>query len=568
MTKDMVKKHKIKVVTTGKQQTAQVCFICQYGKGYSFGFSLCDLACSGTINKTDDYVDPDEPGAADEGGEQVKSEDNWLFDDSEEQDPCLTQPCENEGTCESINTSFKCHCHPLYTGMTCQIVNNPCKKSTCINGECVLNTIPPYHKCKCDYPFKPPNCKKRIITCSISPCKNGGICKKGRSRSDFTCVCPKSFTGQFCETETNDCYEGAGETYRGNVSTTKQGKMCLYWSSHLLLRKHLNIFGDQAEENGLGDHRFCRNPDDDDKPWCFFKESNGKLKWDFCAISQCQKETTVAPETEPVPATVLPRSFESCGAVALRRNLSRIYGGQKTARGRHPWQASLQLKYSIGIYDQGHQCGGTLITPCWVLTAAHCLEASTQARDYQVLLGKHNIEQTELNEQRFDVEQIIAHPDYQETDNALINDIALVKLKNVGGQCTKETKYVKTACLPDVVLPLTTKCYISGWGTTESGNGSKYLLDTSVKLISQRSCNKSTSYNGALDMSMICAGNLEQGGVDSCQGDSGGPLACLKDGHYQIYGVVSWGDRCGLKNKPGVYARVTTFLNWIQEMVY
>ncbi|XP_069756072.1 hyaluronan-binding protein 2-like isoform X2 [Narcine bancroftii] len=527
-------------------------------------------------DETDDDEDQNDPDFDPEEHE-VDLYDDWLFDYSEE-DSCSMNPCENEGTCEVIGSNFKCHCHPLYTGKTCQIVKNPCRKSTCIHGECVLNVIPPYHKCRCNYPFKPPNCKKRVFTCSRNPCKNGGVCRVGRTRRSFNCVCPKSFTGKFCEIDINDCYEDNGENYRGNISTTEQGNTCLYWSSHLLLRKNINILGQQAEENGLGDHRFCRNPDDDAKPWCFFKERNERLKWDFCLISQCQREPTVEIElgptqgSDPAPqseaATERPQTFESCGEiVTFRRNLSRIFGGRKTVLGRHPWQASLQLKTNIGIYDEGHQCGGSLIAPCWILTAAHCLESSTQAKHYQVLLGKHNLITTELNQQSFDVEQIIVHPEYQETDRALYNDIALVKLKSVDGLCAKETKYVKTVCLPNGSLPLSSLCYISGWGLTEAGNSSNYLLDACVKLISQRSCNKVTSYNGVLDETMLCAGNLEKGEVDSCQGDSGGPLTCLKDGRYQIYGVVSWGDRCGIKNKPGIYARVTTFVNWIKGII-
>ncbi|XP_072413491.1 hyaluronan-binding protein 2-like [Chiloscyllium punctatum] len=517
--------------------------------------------------ETDDDVDPDDPDFDDEDEAQNSTNNDWLFDDSEEEDPCLTNPCDNGGTCETKGQTFVCHCHPFYAGRTCQIINNPCRRSTCRHGECVLTFNPPYYKCKCNYPFKPPDCKKPIHTCSRNPCKNGGTCRRGLTRRSFVCICPKSFRGRYCETDSNDCYEGNGEDYRGNVAVTQQGRECLYWSSHLLLKKHINIFQPQAEETGIGDHRFCRNPDDDDKPWCFFKEPNGKLKWDFCAISQCDPGTTAAPEPETVPTSMIPTSFESCGKVGLRRNLSRIYGGQKTARGRHPWQVSVQLKIALSIYDAGHQCGGTLIAPCWVLTAAHCLEASTQAKHYQVLLGKHNIDQTELNEQKFNVEQIIVHPNYEETENALFSDIALMKLQSVGGECSKETKYVRAACLPDVELPLNSECYISGWGVTKAGNGSKYLLDASVKLISQRICNRPISYDGVIDNTMICAGNLE-GGVDSCQGDSGGPLTCVKDGLYQIYGVVSWGDRCGVKDKPGVYARVTNFLSWIQGIIY
>ncbi|MGH0162651.1 UNVERIFIED_CONTAM: hypothetical protein FKN15_045789 [Acipenser sinensis] len=82
---------------------------------------------------------------------------------------------------------------------------------------------------------------------------------------------------------------------------------------------------------------------------------------------------------------------------------------------------------------------------------------------------------------------------------------------------------------------------------------SNQLLSAKVLLISQEQCKNRNVYGSLLDNSMFCAGNLE-GGPDSCQGDSGGPLTCKRDGKHNAYGIVSWGDQCGLKNKPGVYA--------------
>uniref|UniRef100_A0A3Q3GM44 trypsin n=1 Tax=Labrus bergylta TaxID=56723 RepID=A0A3Q3GM44_9LABR len=88
------------------------------------------------------------------------------------------------------------------------------------------------------------------------------------------------------------------------------------------------------------------------------------------------------------------------------------------------------------------------------------------------------------------------------------------------------------------------------------------LMEVFVSIISTAMCNSRHGYGGAVTGNMICAGTL-QGGRDSCQGDSGGPLMCESENRWYLVGITSWGDSCGLRNKPGVYTRVSSLLSWI-----
>ncbi|XP_026794962.3 hyaluronan-binding protein 2 [Pangasianodon hypophthalmus] len=270
--------------------------------------------------------------------------------------------------------------------------------------------------------------------------------------------------------------------------------------------------------------------------------------------------------TPGVPAipTILPveRQFATCGKPQPKRQINRIYGGMKALPGGQPWQASVQVRSKGTILPFKHVCGGTLIKPCWVMTAGHCID---DKKDFQVVLGSINLAKTEPTQQTLEVVETIIHEQYRETLDSVHNDIALLRLKEKNGKCAEESQFVKTACLPTADFPDGAECSISGWGATpESQYGSSQLLDADVLLISQETCSSDRVYGKVIDNSMLCAGYLE-GGVDACQGDSGGPLTCVENQKHFIYGIVSWGDNCGLKNKPGVYTRVTQFVNWINR---
>uniref|UniRef100_A0A3B3VBJ5 trypsin n=1 Tax=Poecilia latipinna TaxID=48699 RepID=A0A3B3VBJ5_9TELE len=451
---------------------------------------------------------------------------------------CMPNPCLNNGVCKQKGRrGYKCDCPRPFRGRRCEKV---CRRGVCGRGECVLTSTAPFYECKCKYPFQPPDCK-RYSVCEPNPCRNGGQCVQ--EGNDFDCQCPEGFSGRFCHVGPNDCYVDDGESYRGNVSETDDGFDCLYWNSHFILENAADPFNSFENDDGLGPHNFCRNPDGEPRPWCFFRRGL-RLFWDYCDVNKCPKPTGPPQMAQP------------------KKTLTRIFGGLKVSPGAIPWQVSLQQKPKNSNMKYSHVCGGVLIKSCWVLTAGHCIE---QNKDMQVVMGTLSLDIHDPSAQVIQVENAIVHENYRETSEAVYNDIALLRLRGTNGVCANETQFVKTACLPSGQISDGTECTISGWGATEDSNyGSNHLLEANVLLISQTKCSEPTIYGNVLNNGMFCAGYL-QGGVDSCQGDSGGPLTCKQNNTSVVYGVVSWGDQCGKKNKPGVYSRVSNFLDWINS---
>uniref|UniRef100_H3DNH7 trypsin n=1 Tax=Tetraodon nigroviridis TaxID=99883 RepID=H3DNH7_TETNG len=453
-------------------------------------------------------------------------------------------------------SEFTCLCVEPYMGKRCQKVRNLCENVNCGYGECVVNLKQhPYYECKCKPPFQGPNCMSLPSSpCEPNPCKNGGSCIRGDRR--FHCACPDGYTGKLCETAPSDCYVGNGETYRGAVSMTDDGLECLNWNSYFIVTNGEDPYSRYSDFDGL-EENYCRNPDGDKKPWCYFKQQN-RLMWDYCNVQMC---TQVTPAPSVVPPVSGSTAFSQCGISQPSRS-SRIFGGSKSVYGAHPWQVSVQVRPKGTSFSFRHTCGGVLLSSCWVLTAAHCIGATDE---FQVVLGGVNIDKHEEMDQTIPVIRTIVHENYRDARVAVYNDIALMELQVTDApHCAKESRFVRTVCLPDQMFPAGKECVISGWGATETQRYSSHLLNARVFLISDQRCKAPHVYGNVLDSSMFCAGTL-QGGTDSCQGDSGGPLVCETNGTHYISGVVSWGDGCGQKNKPGVYANVHRFTSWIRS---
>ncbi|XP_048850273.1 coagulation factor XI-like isoform X2 [Brienomyrus brachyistius] len=253
------------------------------------------------------------------------------------------------------------------------------------------------------------------------------------------------------------------------------------------------------------------------------------------------------------PSEDLAGSVEGPRCGLVRNTKEKVLGGRDAAPGAWPWQVSLQLKHRSG---NSHICGGSSLSPRWIITAAHCLE-STNASDYRISAGVVKLSEAA---QSHAVESMMKHPDFNE--DTFENDVALVRLKTP----LKYTALQGSICLPDKEKEAEIwgqSCTVTGWGKLASGALPDILQQAQVPLITPEECDSLLLQNKVYS-NMLCAG-YQEGGVDTCQGDSGGPLVCQAKGRWYLMGVTSWGDGCGEAKKPGVYTRVASYFDWIQN---
>lgn len=244
----------------------------------------------------------------------------------------------------------------------------------------------------------------------------------------------------------------------------------------------------------------------------------------------------------------------SCGhSLALER----IVNGKDVLNpGTYPWQVIL-------IVNGRFTCGGSLISPEFILTAGHCTH-NAMAGNFEVVLGRHNFTQdyTEPHEQRRYVKRIIPHPNF---DISILNyDIALLHLDRP----VEITEYVSTVCLPDDPLEdygEGTTAIATGWGSLSASSAERPQILQYIKVPTWNRDECGYFSQSQITENMLCAGG---GATDACQGDSGGPLVTEKNDLFYLIGVTSWGKGCATPGYPGVYSRVTSSLTFIHQHLH
>lgn len=245
---------------------------------------------------------------------------------------------------------------------------------------------------------------------------------------------------------------------------------------------------------------------------------------------------------------------------------NRIVGGKDAYKGEFPHMAALGYP-SNGIILW--QCGGSIISEKFILTAAHCLVDNKGVSVELVKVGIVNI--TDPQGRNYQVVKRIPHPEYNPP--LVYNDLALLEL----GEVIAFTIFIKPACLRDPFQDKNPDVLVAtGWGLTESGGDQSQILQkVSLNTFTEDECKRiykpsqrRLTYGVQQDKQMCVGGrNADK---DSCQGDSGGPLQSPNTNGvlFNVVGVTSFGKVCGVSNVPGVYTRVYYYVSWIEKNVW
>ncbi|XP_030265547.1 uncharacterized protein LOC115576963 [Sparus aurata] len=337
-------------------------------------------------------------------------------------------------------------------------------------------------------------------------CQNNGTCVNNGT-TDY-CVCPEGFGGELCQTVVEELLK------------------CLY-------------------RNGRCEH-FCDGSGQHVKCSC---ADGYKLGLDG---RQC------VPKVDYPCGRLPPQETTNQSVVGQ----TRLVGANHCPKGECLWQVLIQRN------GRSH-CGGVLIRPDWVVTAAHCVTGGIS--EFTVVAGEHNLDVDERSEQKMGVVALKVHEHYDsETGDS---DVALLKLNRP----VTLNRHVVPVCLPskefaEKELLLVRYHTVSGWGKRTIGGNvergavhvvpvSPILRRFSIPILQNSQCSQKSQFN--FTSNMLCAGYLG-GTQQSCRGDDGSPLVTLYGSTHFLTGVVGWGRGCPKPGYYGVFANMANFVEWVE----
>ncbi|MEU2495331.1 serine protease [Streptomyces sp. NPDC007883] len=240
-----------------------------------------------------------------------------------------------------------------------------------------------------------------------------------------------------------------------------------------------------------------------------------------------------------------------------------IIGGAAVRSSEIPWAVALSSRDRFGGTRAGQFCGGVVVAPTKVLTAAHCLSREvlgtpvSEVRDLRVIAGREDLRGPGGRE--IPVKKVQLAPGYDPVTSSA--DLAVLTL----GDALPAQHAIATARRGDEAYRPGTAATVYGWGdTTGAGTYARTLHAAPVRVQPDSVC--AQAYPGSvmggryMPATMMCAGDAS-GGHDACQGDSGGPLVA----RGRLIGIVSWGSGCGRADSPGVYTRVGEVLPTVAD---